>query len=260
MENRVINFDSIRNFRDFGGYPTTDGGVLRTGKLFRSGNYSEATQEELEQVKALNITFQVDLRRPDERERMVARWSAPTTRTHDGGRESEAPHVQFLRQVEVDKDRAESWMINYYKRAPFRSHHIELFQYWFKGLLALKDDEAALVNCTAGKDRTGLLCAFTKHALGVDEATLLEDYLLTNTAAKVKERLPQATKWFNSQISQNYSEDVYWPFVGVRANFFKTALKTITEKKGSLNAYLEEVIGLNDRDIEELRKRFVVYS
>ena len=260
MENRVKNFTSIRNFRDFGGYSTHDGGMIRTGKLYRSGNYSEATPEELEQVKSLNIAFQVDLRRPDERERMVAKWSAPYTITHDGGRESEAPHVQFLKQVEVDKDEAESWMINYYKKAPFRTHHIELFRCWFDGLLKLEDDEAALVNCTAGKDRTGLLCAFTKHALGVDEETLIEDYLLTNTAANVKERLSSATVWFNKQIKQNYTAEVYWPFIGVRAIFFKTALETITLKTGSLSAYLEDVIGLKDEDIKSLRKHFVIYD
>lgn len=260
MENRVKNFTSIRNFRDFGGYSTNDGGVIRTGKLYRSGNYSEAIPEELEKVETLNIAFQVDLRRPDERERMVARWSAPNTVTHDGGRESEAPHVQFLKQVEANKDKAEGWMINYYKKAPFRTHHIELFRYWFNGLLTLKDDEAALVNCTAGKDRTGLLCAFTKYALGVEEETLLEDYLLTNSAANVKERLPTATKWFNDQIKQNYPAEVYWPFVGVSEIFIKTALETITKKTGSLSAYLEEVIGLNDKDIKSLRKHFVIYD
>lgn len=257
MENRVKNFETIRNFRDFGGYPTAEGGMIRTGKLYRSGNYSEASSAELGQVEKLNIVFQVDLRRPDERERMVARWSAPKTITHDGGRESEAPHVQFLKQVAVNKDEAEGWMIEYYKKAPFRSHHIELFQHWFHGLMTLQNDEAALVNCTAGKDRTGILCAITKYALGVKEESLLEDYLLTNTAAKVEERLPIATKWFNDQINQNYPAEVYWPFVGVRAIYMKTALKTITEKTGSLGAYLEKVIGLNDQDIRSLRNHFV---
>ena len=257
MENRVKHFESIRNFRDFGGYPTKEGGKVQSGRLYRSGNYSEAKPDELERVKALNIAFQVDLRRPDERERMKARWSAPTTITHDGGRESEAPHVQFLKQVEVNKDQAESWMINYYKEAPFRPHHIDLFQSWFEGLLALESNEAALVNCTAGKDRTGLLCAFTNYALGVDQEILMEDYLLTNSAARVTERLPQATAWFNSQINQNYPEEVYMPFVGVRGVFFQTALDTIETKTGSIDSYIANVLKLSADKIETLKRKFV---
>ena len=38
-----------------------------------------------------------------------------------------------------------------------------------------------LFHCTAGKDRTGWAAALLLHVAGVDDATILEDYLLTNT-------------------------------------------------------------------------------
>src|SRR5205085_732221 len=42
-------------------------------------------------------------------------------------------------------------------------------------------DGAVLFHCTAGKDRTGWASALLLHVAGVDDATILEDYLLTNT-------------------------------------------------------------------------------
>ena len=40
---------------------------------------------------------------------------------------------------------------------------------------------AALFHCTAGKDRTGWAAALLLHLAGVDDETILEDYLLTNS-------------------------------------------------------------------------------
>ena len=53
------------------------------------------------------------------------------TITHDGGREHEAPHHQFLTKVEADAEKAEAWMTDYYRVAPFKAHHRELFATWF---------------------------------------------------------------------------------------------------------------------------------
>lgn len=48
-------------------------------------------------------------------------------------------------------------------------------------------DGAALFHCTAGKDRTGWTAAVLLSIAGVDEATIMSNYLATNdyTAARV---------------------------------------------------------------------------
>lgn len=72
MTDRIYSLQGVRNFRDFGGYTSRHGGQVKRGRLFRSGHYAEATEDDLKALDALGIHLQADLRRPDERERNVA--------------------------------------------------------------------------------------------------------------------------------------------------------------------------------------------
>ncbi|MEL6324352.1 MAG: tyrosine-protein phosphatase, partial [Pseudomonadota bacterium] len=222
MDSRIKPLEGVRNFRDFGGYESAHGGRVAAGALFRSGHYGEATEQDISALDGFGIAFQVDLRRPDERERFPAKWSGPTLVTNDEGRETEAPHQRFLQRVEASAQEADNWMNDYYAKAPFRPHHQQLFQAWFTGLDSHAAG-AALVNCAAGKDRTGIICALTLHVLGVPDEVIYEDYELTNMAAKVDERLPEATEYFNNLLKKDYAEDVYRPFLGVRRRYLETA-------------------------------------
>ncbi|HPE49254.1 MAG TPA: tyrosine-protein phosphatase [Hyphomonas sp.] len=258
MKDRIIPLEGVRNFRDFGGYASRHGGRVRRGRLFRSGHYAEATHDDLKHVRRLGIQLQADLRRPDEREKQPGRWSAPLTLTHDGGREHEAPHTQFLTRVEADAKKAEAWMVDYYRAAPFKKHHQELFSGWFTHLAELADDEAGLVNCAAGKDRTGILCALTHHVLGVSEEDIRTDYELTNVAVDVDGRLEEIAAMFNAHIGKSYTPDVYRPFIGVRLPYLETALDTIVGEVGSLDSYLTDTLGVTPAQQDTIREKLLV--
>lgn len=259
MHQRIHPMTGIRNFRDFGGYDTQDGAKVKTGRLFRSGHFNLAEDHDIDAVEALNITLQVDLRRPDERERMPGRWPREGVRviTHDGGREMEAPHQRFLKQTAVSAEVAHNWMDEYYQKAPFRPHHVDMFRDWFDGLAALADDEAGLVNCAAGKDRTGILCGLTLTALGVAEETVFDDYELTNVAANVAERLPEAAAYFNEQIGQSHAPEVYKPFVGVDRSFITTAWRVIRDEHSSIEGYMDKVLGVDAAARDALREKYL---
>jgi len=257
MQDRVKPLSGVRNFRDFGGYKTAYGGRVKTGLLFRSGHYSEATDDDIKTLEKFGIVFQVDLRRPDERERQANKWQAVNTLTNDGGREKDAPHHKFLQQVEADAEKANDWMNDYYKAAPFKPHHIAHFSGWFETLATLGDGEAALVNCAAGKDRTGILCALTHHVLGVSEDDIFADYELTNSAAKVAERIDAARNYFNNAIGKTYSNEVYMPFLGVKERFLRSAIDTMTAETGSLDAYITQTLGVSASTQEAVRTRLI---
>ena len=257
MTDRIIPLEGVRNFRDFGGYASKYGGQVKRGHLYRSGHYAEASHADLERIRGLGIHLQADLRRPDERERQPGKWSAPHTLTHDGGREHEAPHQRFLQRVEANAEQADEWMNDYYAAAPFKPHHADLFTDWFRHLAALDGEAAGLVNCAAGKDRTGILCALTHHVLGVGEADIRADYELTNTAVGVDDRLAEAAKWFNEHIGKDYDPEVYRPFMGVRLRYLDTAMTVIGEAHGSVDAYLEEKLGVDGAMQETIRARLL---
>ena len=254
---RLLAFETIRNFRDFGGYDSRYGGRVRMGRLYRSGHHAEASDEELARMDALGIHVQADLRRPDEREKQKSRFTAPVTITHDGGRETEAPHMRFLSQMSVDAETADAWMTEYYELAPFKAHHQALFRDWFVKLADAPGDAAGLVNCAAGKDRTGILCALTHHILGVSEADLRADYDLTNEAVGVDQRLPEVAAYFNEMIGKDYPAEVFRPFMGVHLKYLDKAFGTINAKAGSVDAYLVDVLKIDGALQDELRAKLI---
>lgn len=260
MQDRVKPFENIRNFRDFGGYSGADGGTIRTGALFRSAQFGEASEADLTQLETYNIRLQVDLRRPDERERHGHRWPGKNVRviTSDKGSAKQAPHVRFLSEVSVDAPQARAWMVEYYRDAPFKAQHIETYSGWFTALADLEDGEAAVVNCAAGKDRTGILCALTHHVLGVDHETIFADYELTNEAANVAGRLPEMARQFNAYIGKDYPHDVFHPFVGVHADFLHAALDSIMAQAGGLECYLADSLGVGAAETDALRAKYLV--
>lgn len=259
MQDRVKPLEGVRNFRDFGGYSSRFGGNVRTGLLFRSGHYAEATEDDILKLDQFGIAFQVDLRRPDERDRFVGKWPGENVRvlTDDRGREQEAPHHRFLQQVEADPVIADNWMNEYYTIAPFKPHHISLYSGWFDALADLGASDAALVNCAAGKDRTGVLCALTHHLLGVSEEDMFADYELTNSAAKVEERIDMARQYFNEMIGKEYPNEVYLPFMGVRERYLKTAISTINSECGSVDTYLRDTLKIDTGKRDKIRKRLI---
>lgn len=254
MQDRVKSFENVRNFRDFGGYEGAGGRTIQAGRLFRSAQFGEASPADLKALNTYNIKVQADLRRPDERERHGHRW--PVEGVHvissDKGFASQAPHVQFMTEVAVDADQAHGWMVDYYREAPYKAQHVETFTAWFEALGGLETG-AAVVNCAAGKDRTGILCALTHHVLGVDRDAIFEDYELTNSAANVEDRLPEMARMFNEYIGKDYADEVYQPFVGVHRNFLTAALDSIQSQSGDLDTYLGETLGVGAQERDRLR-------
>ncbi|NQY13756.1 MAG: tyrosine-protein phosphatase [Henriciella sp.] len=259
MQDRVKSFENIRNFRDFGGYDGAGGKAVRAGVLFRSAQFGEASEADMAALADYNIKVQADLRRPDERERHGHRWPVAGVEvlSSDKGSASQAPHVRFLSEVAVDAPKAHGWMVDYYRAAPFKEQHVQTFSAWFKALADLGSGDAAVVNCAAGKDRTGILCALTHHVLGVDHEAIFADYELTNEAADVATRLPEMARMFNEHIGKDYDHAVYHPFVGVDVEFLAAALDAIEIQSGSVNIYLSEVLGVGDREREILREKYL---
>ncbi len=259
MKTRVYALEGVNNFRDFGAYEGAGGRQIRANTLYRSAQFGEATDTDIQQLEALNIRVQADLRRPDERERHGHRWpgKAVTVIKSDKGRAAEAPHVRFMSEVAVGAAEAEGWMVEYYKNAPYRESLVDSYRIWFETLATLGENSAAVVNCAAGKDRTGILCALTHHALGVDREAVFADYVLTNQAGRVEERLPKMAEQFNAHIGKSYDHDVYRPFIGVRAKYLEAAFASIAEQSGSLEAYLKTTLGVGEKETAALRARLL---
>jgi protein-tyrosine phosphatase len=159
------------NLRDLGGLPLLDGGVTRAGVLFRSESLQEATEDDrgilLDQHR---ITSVVDLR------------SARETITEGRGPFGTASVTYVnvpLNPAPVDLSLAEGLPPGALTAQVYRAFADDLsggLPRVFRLLPTLLED-ATLVHCAAGKDRTGLVIAMTLEIAGVRREAVIDDYL-----------------------------------------------------------------------------------
>ena len=170
MHDRLIPFDRILNFRDFGGWETTDGARIARGKLFRSASFHDASDADITKLNDMDLRFLVDLRRPEERAHEPNKWPSEASRVivsdEGAGGQSLPPHLLALMQSDLTPQSTRDYMTSLYREIPFDPRLIRLYRDWFA---ELAQGGAGVIHCAAGKDRTGIGCALTLIALGVDE-------------------------------------------------------------------------------------------
>jgi len=254
---RLLPFDAVDNFRDFGDYATAAGRRVRPGRLYRSAHHARATDADLDRIAALGLATVVDLRRPGERRHQPSRRPAGSVcavieSDHDDG--GEAPHITFLKTADLTEDSGRAFMHDAYRRLPFEPPHLDLFARFFRTLG--ETDGPVLIHCAAGKDRTGLLAALTHHLVGVSRDDMIEDYLLTNRAVDLEARAPDIARQLHAMTGRTASHGAVVAFLGVEPDFLDVAFRTIEAEHGTLDAYLERALGvdaaLRDRITERL--------
>jgi protein tyrosine/serine phosphatase len=167
---RHIALENALNFRDVGGYRTTDGRSIRWRRLFRAGGLSELSAADLVVLRELGIATVVDLR-------STAEW--------DSGRfpVEHIPvtlhHVPIVEEI-LDPTRYElpkgMLAARYQDYARIGSEPIAKAI----SVIAEPGGHPVVVHCLAGKDRTGVVVAITLALLGIDDETIAEDYALSN--------------------------------------------------------------------------------
>ena len=170
---RHHRFERCFNFRDIGGYPALDGQQVRWGRYFRAGRQDRMSSTDLEGLKALGVRTQIDLRKPEE---IAEQGPGPLPELGatyhnlpvipDGGSDQ-------LARLVGDTGISGKRYLGYLEFGP--DVWLAMFE-----IFASADDHPIVLNCTAGKDRTGVSTAFLLSVLGVDRALIEADYILTN--------------------------------------------------------------------------------
>ena len=174
---RHLNLSGASNFRDLGGYPTSDGRTVRWRQIFRSNHLGHLTDDDVAVLRELGVRSAFDFRGTEER--AAALCGMPEISVHS--LPVEPTVVAALRAIAaagtpLSTDHAVEVMRDSY--SGYVQNNTQHFRTLFAHLL---EDRAPLViHCTAGKDRTGFACALILHTLGVPEDIISEDYLLTN--------------------------------------------------------------------------------
>jgi protein-tyrosine phosphatase len=253
---RLIAFDNVLNFRDFGGYDTPDGKVVR-GKLYRSANFAEASAADVEKLDALGVRFLVDLRRPMERSTDPNKWPGEKVRAivnDEGAAEGLPPHLIALMQSDLSPGSVRDYMLSIYREFASDERHIHLYRAWFE---ELGKGGAGVIHCAAGKDRTGLGCALTLLALGVDEETVFVDYEYTNVAMDIDKRLPGIRARMEERLGRTLDPASLRPMLGVETAYLRAALDTIEQRYSGWDGYMTNVLGVDAQARQRLRENLL---
>ena len=259
LAERVLPLSGIHNFRDYGGYAVEGGGRLRGGVLWRSAHHQDATDDDLTAVDNLGIETIVDLRGDDERAAHPCRRSdgfSARVLFADGNTAGLAPHLQAAGGT-IDNETARSRMVDVYASMPYRPVLVNTLRLY---LSALAEYEApSLVHCVAGKDRTGFAVAVVHRLLGVHEDDLMQDYLLTNSAGKIEERIAQGGDVIRARYGAEIHDDAIRTLMSVNPIFLDAALATIRRDHGDIPTYAEAVLNFTPDMRQALADKLVVY-
>ena len=262
-DNRVLPLSGVHNFRDFGGYVVSGGGRLRKGLLWRSGQHYGATDADLAKIAALGLTDVFDLRSSKERETHPCRrpdgFAAAVYLSDDPAPHAPriaAPHMAAAADTTRQRDAASTreGMRRNYGAIAFRPELIAMLR---QQLAVLAEGRGpSLVNCMAGKDRTGIAVAMIQLATGVHRDDVVADYLLTNTAGDVEARIAAGAGTIQATARQ-MDPEVVRVIMGVAPEYLESAFAMIGEKHGSIDGYLRNVLAADDALRGRLREQLV---
>lgn len=242
---RHHRFEGCFNFRDVGGYRTADGRRVRWGLYYRAGRQDRMTQADLEALKALGISTQIDLRRPDEAAEQ-GRGPLPSM----GSTYHNIPVIpeggtDRLSRLVGDSGISGRRYLGYLDFGP--DAWLRLFE-----LFAHAASKPIVIHCTAGKDRTGVSTAFLLSVLGVDRALIEADYVLTNRDVERQVEFLERTVG----LPEGVSREAMIELAGVPERAMGDFLEGLDQRWGGPLGYLRS-IGVGDDTFERVREQFL---
>lgn len=246
------------NFRDFGGYAARDNSRLKSGVLYRSDRLSALTPEDYALLSPLNFRRVFDLRRVSEAEAAPTVWlssagpaivsmplftdeAGPTTivRIMNDAAARNDPNVSRARMRDLYRNLVQAPSAQSAYRAIF-------------AMLAEAEHYPIVVHCSAGKDRTGIVCALIHGALGVSRDDIVADYMLTDKYYDGAKNLAAITEqMFKVNNIEDWNIEAMKPVLAVEASYIEAALDTISSQYGSASAYLES-LGVTEGELQKI--------
>jgi protein-tyrosine phosphatase len=257
-DERWVDLDGAANVRDLGGIEVAGGGRTAARVLLRADNLQDLSERDVAHlVDGLGLRVVIDLRTGAE----VA-LGGPGPLATDGRVEirhrSLYPESGDLTDVSVDG--VLPWQQAPLEGARDETAAVRAYLCYLRDrpdsiVAALRDvahgDGAAVVHCAAGKDRTGMVCAFALGAVGVAHKAIVADYVATgDRLAPLLARL-RASPTYADDLDGRPDES-HRP----RPETMSRMLEILDERHGGAAGWLDEHgFGADDRDA--LRARLV---
>lgn len=260
---RLLPLEGGRNFRDLGGYRTADGRQVRWGRIYRSGVMSGLTSGDMDYLSKLGVKVICDLHSPQER------------------RDEPSPFLKAKYPEVVAFDYDMNASLDQLARAKTRAQAIDVFAAAYVQFLDMltphytqlfarlsAGDAPLALNCSAGKDRTGMGSALILSVLGVPRETIVADYALTQVytpPSLYKAQMAQAGRVSGGGLTAEQAQafartppEVLDIIMGSDPEVMRKALARVDQKFGGPVAMAKARFGLTDAKIAAMRGTYLV--
>lgn len=260
-EEKLIQLKGINNFRDFGDYRTKNGMMVKKGMLYRSGNLTKASDNDLKIFSSIGIKVVCDLRAHKERIKRPDRFPPNS-------------NIKYIHiPIKSKRNNDSGFILNLLslifgeaRKLDFNELFKEIYQEFvtdfspeFSKIIKLVADSnnlPILIHCTGGKDRTGFACALVQLILGLPLELVMQDYLLTT----------EYLKEFKNEILNRYrflsifgiSRKRFLPFFEARKEYLEEAFDQIKKDYGTVEDYIKKGLGINDKLYQKLHSTLIV--
>lgn len=226
------------NFRDLGGIKTKDGRYIKWGKLFRADELSGLTNDDVLYLSSIPITSIIDFRAVTEMKRAPdklptsVKFSYPLSIT-PGNLSTEGIQANLLKtNIDIHMKQMNRILVS-------DPVCVNAFRKFFN--IVQKRLSAPLIfHCSAGKDRTGMAAALLLFALGVSEEKIMDDYLMSKVFL--------ADKYDVIIAKYPRAESIFT----VKKMFLKAGINQIKRDYGTIDYFLENVLGVNIDKLQEM--------
>lgn len=258
---RLLPLEGGRNFRDLGGYPTSDGRHVRWGRVFRSGMMADLTDADYDYLSALGIRVVCDFRSDAERSAEPTDWRATPAidyRTWDYREDDGTGGLQLsevLSRPDVTPEQVAAAMEDGYPN--IAEAHSEKYSEVFHRLAA--GELPLAFNCSAGKDRAGTAAALILSALGVPREIVVEDYALSERVVDYEAELlarddgdEDGDRTLYAIMAQRQAELIR-PLLRSDPAYIRRTFAYLDETYGGVMGYIRSELQMDDSELERMR-------
>jgi len=240
---RALHLSGEPNFRDFGGYINSEGKQVRWGKLYRSAHLAHLTPDDIVKVQSLGLNRVMDLR-PD------VEKTGRTDKTYPGNEDKYDLLPCIVGDPYLMEDQPSNQLASDPRRFDWPNLHIYMIEP-NKEHVKLAFDRYAdpsqypiLHHCSQGKDRAGIFSALVLLLLKVPQASIIEDYMLTQELVDTQASIDEMRRYMEAN-AETVPE-------GVTAEHWEPAMSCAPERMTNMFSHLDRQYGGTEGFLESI--------
>ena len=242
MTTAELRLEGAPNFRDLGGYTTTDGRTVKHGLIYRSGESSGLTDADIDKLKRLGPKLVVDLRSNKEAAAAKILWPMATDTEFiaaniladiQAGNHSLS---EIVRQDQTAQGAARA-METTYSVLP---HALGPTVLQMAKYIVEADKLPVILHCAIGRDRAGITAALLLFALGVPRDTVIADYMRTNVCINAP-HIREIARVYMVANKIELNEEALDILTFARIEHYHAAFRTISVEYGTVQDYLRAI-------------------